>query len=154
MKRFLVWVATLALFAGIVYGVTESHSEGSRGGRSQDSAFRVVSITQTGAPPADFTEAINSIYGIVYRIVIDVTGTDGDYTITLRDENDITIFTKANLDSDPEKDFSYAVYEDDTEGNPWAGVPVAGAMDVIMADGDDDALTAITIKIYYIEFWK
>ena len=154
MKRALLWLVCIGLFVSVAFAVTETHFEGSGGGRARNSAFKVVSITQTGTPPADFTEAIDSIYGFVYRIVIDVTGTDGDYTITLADENGITIFTKASLDSDPTADFAYAVYEDDTEGNPWAGVPVGGTISLTMADGDDASLTAITVKIYYLNFWK
>ncbi len=161
MKK-LITLFVLLFVACLVYAASETHTTGTanvnskhhQGTQTNYSMFKKITVTQTGTPPADFTEALDSICGIILRISIDVTGTDGDYTITLRDENDITIFTKANLDSDPTADFSYAVYEDDTEGNPWAGVAVAGVLDLIMADGDDASLTAITVSIYYLDFWK
>ena len=164
MKNFKWMLAVLLpiLFISLVYAVSETHTTGTRSldytnhknTAANYSTLKKVTLTQTGAPPADFTETLDSIHGIVLRIVIDVTGTDGNYTITLADENGITIFTKANLDSDPSVDFSFAVFEDDTEGNPWAGVAVGGTMSLTMADGDDASLTAITVSIYYLDFWK
>lgn len=153
MKRLLLIVGVLGLLAGLVYGVTQTQSEGAAGGRARYSAFKKLTIAATGTPPADFTETLVPVYGIIYRIVIDTTGADTDFTITLKDENAKTIFTGSNLSSASEP-YGYAVYEDDTEGNPWAGVPVGGAMTLTMADGDDATMTAISVHIYYLEFWR
>ena len=153
MKKLLLWLVFFGLLTGVIIGVTETHNEGSGSGRQRNSAFKAVTISDSTSPFVDFTETINSIYGFVYRIVIDSTGTDTDFDVIVKDENTVTIFTHTTLTSVSEP-YGFAIYEDDTEGNPWAGVPIAGAMTVELANGDDDALTAITIKISYIEFWK
>ena len=153
MKKFLFTSLAIGLIvaAWAFATVTETHSEADLAGRARYSAFKVCTITQDAK--ADFTETTEEIYGIILRITIVATGTDTSFSITLADENAKTILTKSGLStaSDP---YGYAVYEDDTEGNPWAGVPVAGALSLTMADGDDATLSAITVKIYYMSFWK
>jgi len=159
MKKIIALILLLAVC--VVYAATETHTTGTANVSSahhQSTATnygmmkKAAIVMSAGELDGTVTEAIDSIHGIVMRISIDVTGTDGDYTVTLRDENDITIFSAANLDSDPTADFSYAVYEDDTEGNPWAGVPVGGVMDLVVTDAAD--LTAMTVSIYYLDFWR
>ena len=71
--------------------------------------------------------------------------------MVLRDESDITIFTKT-LNSGSAQDFAYAVYEDDTEGNPWAGVPVQGVTDLVITNAAD--VNGVDVHVYYIDFWR
>ena len=149
----------LLLSAVCVYAaVTEVHTTGTKStdytnhkNTAQNySTLKKVSVTFANADigAGATTETLDSIYGIVLRIVIDETGGDADFDVLLRDESDITIFSKTGLAADA----AYAVYEDDTEGNPWGGVPVGGAVDLLVTDAGDS--TALTVHIYYLDFWK
>jgi len=152
MKKF-IWVLVLCLL-GVCWAVTEVHTQGTGAAQRTYPKLMKASVTFTAVElDAEVIETLNSIHGVVLRIVIDVTGTDEDYTVLLRDESDITIFTKANLDSYPSADFSYAIYENDSEGNPWLGIPVSGTIDLVVTDAEELALSAMTVHIYYIGYW-
>ena len=146
---------TILLLSLIVWAVSESHHpDPARVSRhiDGDGKFSVVTITETGTPPGDFTETLDHIEGYIDSIVIDSTGTDTNYTITLTDENAVTIFSGANLTSASEP-YRYAISEADTDGNDFRGARVSGTCSLTMADGDDASLTAITVKIYYRRCW-
>lgn len=115
--------------------------------------FRKVIVADSDGDANDFTVTLTELYGYVDRIVIDSDGNDFSYKIYLYDENAIAIFSKTDCNSATEPN-SYAIYEDDTEGNPWRGVPVAGDCTVTMADGDDDAMSDIKVTVYFREWWQ
>lgn len=154
MKKILYYVAALLLCVGIVWAtVTETHTEGAGANIQRFSGMKKVAVVFEAADlDSTVTETIDSIYGIVYRITIVPSGTDGDYDVALTDENSITIFEQTGLDSDPTASFAYVLYEDDTEGNPWGGVPVGGAMTLTITDAA--ALTGLTVSIYCFDFWQ
>ena len=148
-QRLLPAAVMVLIIVGAAWAVTESHTEGSGSPRKAATKLRVATVSYVTADfPNDnaVTETLDSIYGIVMRITVDVTG--GTLDVLLRDESDITIFTKTGIAAD----VGYAIYEDDTEGNPWAGVFVGGAMDLLVTNADEE--TALTVKIYYIDFWR
>ena len=147
MKKLFIMLA-LCLVA-IAYGLTETHTSRKWQGTDRASKMTFKKCVVSTTDVNDFTEALDNIYGIVNRIAIDQTGTEASYTVTLRDENDITIFTKTVTGGD----VAYAVYEDDTEGNPWAGVSVGGIMDLLVADANGESMTQLDITIYYLSFW-
>ena len=161
MKKFAIFLLVLFVAYFAYATVTETHTVGVKSTsrahyKNTAPNFSIMGKVSIVFEATDLdstvTETFESIYGIVLRIVIDATGTDGAYDVLLRDESDVTIFTKTALDSDPAADFSYAVYEDDTEGNPWAGVPVGGTMDLVVTDAA--ALTGLTVHVYFLDFWK
>jgi len=154
MKKFII-ICLLAITCTAM-AVTETHKnkESLLEGAGM-SAFKKVTITQTGAPPADFTETLNDIYGVLESVVIDATGTDTDYDIVIKDENGAVIFNGDALTTatNPNR---YALSEADNAGTPnyFRGVRVAGQCTVEMAGGDDASLTAITVIIYYWQTWQ
>lgn len=151
MKKWLI-AGLFMLIAAYIYAATETHNEDEKGGQQRYSRFQKISVDFTEAElDAGVTEALDPVYGFVYRIVIDSNGTDTSWSLTLRDESDITIFTNTALTSASEPN-SYAIYEDDTEGNPWNGVPVGGIMDLVVANGA--GLDDLDVHIYVISYWK
>jgi hypothetical protein len=59
----------------------------------------------------------------------------------------------AGTQGDPVIKQPYAIYEDDTEGNPHPGVCVGGTMTLTVANAEDASMTGIDITIYYIDTW-
>ncbi len=155
MKRIFIMVALfLGIAAVLALGVTETHlNMGARMEEQPNQAYKKVTITQTGTPPADFTETLNPIYGQILAIVIDSTGTDTDYDIIVKDENAVIIFEHTTLTSAAEP-YRYALVESDLANQEYRGVHVAGKCTVEMANGDDATLTAITITLYYEQNWQ
>ena len=160
MKKVIVLLLFLACICIAYATVTETPTVGTKSlnrGHYRNSAsnFSMIGKVSIAFEATDLdstvTEALDSFYGIVYRIVGDSSGTDTDYDVLLRDESDKTIFTKEGLTSASEP-WGYAVYEDDTEGNPWAGVLVGGGMDLVITGAA--GLDGLTIHIYYLDFWK
>ena len=158
MKKLIVFLIMLVI-AGILYAtVTETHTTGTKSTAFTShkntapnySTLKKIAVAFENADlgVGGTTETLDSIYGIVLRITIDESGGDADFDVALTDEVGITIFTKTGLSADA----SYAVYQDDTEGNPWAGVPVGGTMNLTVTDADSS--TAMTVYIYYLDFWR
>ena len=78
MKKF---IAGLILVMAIgAYAITETHTTGTRSTlythhkntASNYGTLKKVAITQTGAPPADFTETLDTIHGVILRISISI----------------------------------------------------------------------------------
>ncbi|HIJ71774.1 MAG TPA: hypothetical protein HPP87_10490 [Planctomycetes bacterium] len=99
---------------------------------------------------ADATVSLGNIYGYVQRIVIDSTGTDTTFSISLTDNASYTIWTKANLTSASEP-YSYVITMEDTSGNVFGGVPVTGDLSIVQANCDDASMSALTVYVYYTE---
>jgi len=90
------------------------------------------------ADVGDQSLASDPLYGHVQRIVIESTGTDTAWGVTLTDAHGITLFTKADLSSASEP-YSYAIHIDDLNGDPHWGVPVHGALTLATANVAYDA---------------
>lgn len=154
MKRILLILLLVSVAVIVIAAPTETHTSRSpiAGQHAGERAFKKCTITATDVN--NFTESLDVIYGVVMRVAINNTGADANFAVTLLDENDIEIFTKTGIDGDPDTtNYGYAVYEDDTEGNPWMGVPVAGSMSLVVADANDASMTSLSVSIYYFSFW-
>jgi hypothetical protein len=114
----------------------------------------VVTITPTAADPNSATSTAVStdpVFGILQRITLGKTGTDTAFTVTVKDENLITVFTKTDCNS-ALLPLSYALISADTAGNKYCGVPVAGLLTVATAAVDPNNLTSITVTLYYEDY--
>ncbi len=153
---FVLIVLVAIMFAGAIYAASEVMGEGTGPGIARYSTLRkrTVTFTETELNDSPDTATVASIYGIVLRVslVTSSDSTDSDWDFLLRDENDITILTKDALDSTTSGDFSYAVFENDTGGDPHSGVAIGGAMDVVVTDAID--VNGLDVNIYYLELWK
>lgn len=147
-------IVSLCLFASIginyCFGVSETHSGTGGSNLSQKMTLGKVVVNQV-TDLNDFTETLDSFTGTLDRIVIDANGTDTDYSITLKDENAYTLFTKTDCNTS-DGDYSYMLYQDDKEGNPWPNIPISGACSVVVADAN--GLDNLNIVIYYHRYWQ
>ena len=152
----LLIAGLIIYFAGYIRATSETMSEGTGPGIARYSTLRkrTVTITEEELNDSPDTVAVTSIHGIILRVtlVTEASSNDADWDFLLRDENDITILAKEALDSTSSQDFSYAVFEDDTGGDPHSGVAVGGAMDVVVTDAT--GLKDLAVNIYYLELWK
>lgn len=129
MKKILI-VILVCLMATLAYSVTTTtyHYKTVDG---SESIVRKAIVTWDNAEGETFTDMNNGsvsfreIYGYFDRILIESTGTDIAYTVSLVDENLYTFFTKADCNSVTEP-HGLAVFQDDTGGDPHYGVPVGG----------------------------
>jgi len=146
--------AVLWIFVLSAFGVTETHLSRRHVANEKpgERAFKKVVITATDTN--DFSETISPVYGIVKRIVIKNTGNDDAFDVSLTDENGVSIFSKTSIDGDPNTQYGYAVYQDDTEGNPWEGVAIGGEMVLTVANAANKSMTRLDITIYYISYWN
>ncbi len=153
--RTLTATALIVLVCSILlFGVTESHYSRQAGTERRGfSAFKRVIITHTGAPPTEFVETLDTIYGTLNSIVINAAGTDTDYDVILSDENGVVIFTKTDCSTaaDP---YRYALSEADTAANDFRGVNVGGDCSLSVQDINDSNATSISVTIYYTQNWQ
>jgi hypothetical protein len=73
------------------------------------------------------------IYGYLERIVIESTGTDEAWGVTLKDAHGVSIFAKADLTS-ASVPYSYALSLADLAGNDFGAVPAHGPLTVETAN--------------------
>lgn len=105
----------------------------------------------------DATVSLPSITGYLDGIVIDSNGTDTSFSVTLRDEHNCNMFVKADCNSVTEP-HRYAVTIADSNGvhgaavAAYAGAPVDGICDVVIADANDATLDDLQVYIYYREY--
>lgn len=138
MKRILTLILILAMTFDLLAS-TVSYPDGSRlGGAKSKQGIRNLVVSLDDKDVGNQTISTNAIYGIVNRVVIDSNGTDTDWSVTLKDENAIALFTKTDCNS-AEVPYGYAVYYDDTEGNPHYGIPICGVLQILTADVGSDA---------------
>ena len=90
------------------------------------------------------------IFGSVERISVSATGTDTAFTVSLKDENLVTIFTATDFNS-VSLPTSYAVSQADTAGTNFLGVPVGGALICTGESIDDVNMTEVVVTVYYSE---
>lgn len=121
-------------------------------GRTAQHGKLTVTVTPTAADPNSKSSTATStdpcsIFGELQRITIIADGTDTDFTVTVKDGNDITLFEKTDCNT-ALLPLSYMIYMDDTEGNPHGDVPVAGLLTVDTNDIDPNNLTSLTVIFY------
>lgn len=153
MKKLYALILVTVL-AGLLFGVTETHRyRGATGEQTSFKGFHKVTLYQEGTPPADATETLNDIYGVIDSIVIDAAGTDTTYGVILKDSTGNTLFTKTDCStaSDP---YRFAVNEVSVDSKYFRGARVAGACTVELAGCDDSSMTSITVTIYYWQTWR
>ncbi len=93
-------VLVLAIAFSIANAVTETHTKGTKtqvGGVF--SVLKKAEIVATGLSNLDFTQTMEAIYGVIVRISVVLDASEDAYDLTLKDENGITIFSKASIDS-------------------------------------------------------
>ncbi len=159
MKRFRLiltgLVFSILTVVCFTLAVTETHSNmGAVMEERPSQAFKKVMLTQTGAPPADFTKTLSPIYGQLMSITIDAAGTDTDFDVIVADENGLTVFSHTTLTT-ASVPYRYAIVEsDNVDATEFRGANVGGECTIEMADGDDASLTSITITLYYEQNWQ
>ena len=137
MKKILI-VILVCLMTTLAYGVVTGPTYSSKTVDGRESIVRKAVVTWDNAEGETFTDMNNGsvsfreIYGYFDRIVIESTGVDTAYTVSLVDENLYTFFTKTDCNSVTEP-HGLAIHQDDTGGDPHYGVPVAGACKVTTA---------------------
>lgn len=138
MKRFSTAIVPVVLglaFFGIIMvgsaicGTTSYPSRPAGGGPITRTVVWSFDETDIG----DKSVASDPVYGHVERIVVESTGTDTSWGLTLTDAHGVTLFTKADLSSASEP-YSYAIHLDDLNGDPHWGVPAHGALTLATAN--------------------
>ena len=131
--------------------ITETHSTGAGSSAPTYSQLKKVRIGELDDAVTS-TATLRRIYGFVNRIAIIPTGTEVSYTVALRDENTVNIFSATlNAASGTQ---SWAVSHADTAGNDFGGVPVAGVMTLVVDNVASTTLTDLSVDIYYTEHWN
>ena len=150
-------IIILILLVSIIFvyaAATESHSNKKITAFPESSIVKKVVVAADCDPCCDnFTEDLNSIYGYLERVAIDVTGDDTAFAIYIKDEYGITLWSKADLNA-TSGDVTYAITMASTDSNTFGHVPVAGTCSVEVADANTDGATEVTelnIIIYYRE---
>ena len=151
-KRAVV-LALVLLLAAVVYAAnTNVMTDISKSGRSpQGVGMFVYTVDQT--TPTDGAYDSPSFTGYVERIVIEASGTDTNFDVTLTDPHGVVLFTKLDCSTaaDP---YAFALYTDDLNGDPAHGVPINGALTVTTAGTEDATASAITVTVYGKEYWR
>jgi len=134
MRRIAITVLIGVLFAFAAVASTVTFPAGPRQGGSLASAgVRNVVFTFDDQDVNGTAVSPLAAYGVVQRIVIDCNGTETAWSVALRDSLGVTMFSKSDCNS-VTTPHSYAIYQDDTEGNPHYGIPVCGTLTVAIDD--------------------
>lgn len=142
MKKILTGLFILVMVAVLYAATTENHYS-----KTIDSRPSVVRKVVVASDANEFTETLDEIYGYLERVVIDATGSDTDYSVTIKDEYAISIFAKTDC-STADGDYSYMLCETSTDSNHFSdGIPIAGTGSVVVAGAND--LTSLDVIIYY-----
>jgi hypothetical protein len=88
------------------------------------------------------------VYGDLHRITLAATGIDVNFTIDIKDDKGITLFSKTDCNT-ALLPLSYALTMADTSGNKHLGIPVAGLLTFDTDYVDPVNLTGITVTLYY-----
>lgn len=157
LKFALFLIVCICIVGVIVFGATQTETHtlapGSMAATVKPAYRKVVIADSADGDANDFTETLVPIYGFLDRIVIDSAGTDTTYSVILKDDHAITLFTKADCSSATEP-YSYILTEADVDGNVFPGIPVGGACTLEVANIDDATATAITVTIYYTGYYQ
>jgi hypothetical protein len=102
----------------------------------------------------DITITLPNIQGKLLGFVADQTGADTAWSLTIKDEHGVTLFTSAIMDSgaDPNR-FAFSSYDNEATANWFLGVPIFGTGSVTIADANDASMSDLDIHLYY-EDWR
>lgn len=141
MKKILAMILVLTIAALLYAATTETHYS-----KTIDAQPSIIRKLVVASDANEFTETLNDIYGYLERVVIDATGTDTAYSVTIKDEYAVSLFAKTDCNT-ADGDYSYAISASDTGSTEFLGVPVAGTGSVVVTGAND--LTSLDVIIYY-----
>ena len=136
MNKVFVAVIYVMVLIGVVCGSARLATTDN--GPYRQARVQMLTLTVDNDWPyvdmSDVTFTTNHIQGTVTRIQYDSNGTtDFPWSCVLKDTAGYAIFTKTDCNSTLEP-LAYAIYEDDTEGNPHRGVDVSGSLSLDIDD--------------------
>lgn len=131
---------------------TETHSTLTRLSNATYETFGSVTL-DFASDVNDATVTLGRLQGYLDGVVIDSTGTDTSFKVYIKDEYDITIFSKVDCNSVTEP-YRYALKTEAADANDYFGIPIDGTPKVQIADANDATLTNIAIKLYYRDWRK
>ena len=144
MRKYIIGL----LIGSTLFYMAAVHSQIPANIGTEPPAIKAFVITET--PAATVTSGTTrAIYGVLKRIVINGTGTDTAFTITVSDENSKAIFTKTDCNS-VLLPVSYALGEADSTGSAFYsdGIAVSGALTIAGSAIDDVNFTSAVVTIY------
>lgn len=151
-----IFACFLGLFFVVASGATtttfEKGSDSYYGRQSQFGKFAATVVPT----PNDINSISSSaasddvLFAELQRVTISAAGTDTDFTVTVKDDIGISLFSKADCNT-VTLPLTYALTTTDAAGNVHLGVPVAGPITVDTNDVDPNNLTSVTVTIYYYE---
>jgi hypothetical protein len=106
------------------------------------------------ADPNDQTLTLDpNLAGYLDRVVIDHTGTDAAWSLTVTDTDGVTLWSKDDCDANTA---SYILTFPTLEGSYIAGIPFAGGVTMAIADANlaGEDVNSIHIKLYLRETWR
>lgn len=95
---------------------------------------------------ADSNEAV---YGELRRITLSATGTDTAFTVIVKDDLGVTLFSKTDCNT-VLLPLSYALDVNNAIATRYPGILVAGPLTVETNDVNAMALTGINVTLYYL----
>lgn len=158
MKHCLKLAAISFLLAGIALALgaaTQTNEYGTAVNSGHRNGYYCIHIQSDDCN--DFTATTREVYGYVSSVVVSANGDDAAYSVTIKDEHGLPIFTKAdfNAATDPNR---YSISEVDSEDSALrsAFVSVAGALTVEVADANAVGTTTdeVNVYIYTREYWQ
>ena len=165
MKRLLLilaalWVAFLSLeiLAATTYTIPTPSGERSDRvtNRYATPIQGMLVVESTTTTQDDQTLTLDSnLSGYLDRVVITHDGNDAAWTLSIKDTDSVTLFTKADLNASNDP-CSYIVSYPSADGTYYGGVPFSGGLTLTIADANTSGTTntAIHIKLYVREAWR
>ena len=113
----------------------------------------VKKLTFTVTPVANDDNSIytsvlsdDEIFGNIRRIAISTTGTDTSFSVILKDEDGIAIYTKADCTT------ASTPFSGFLASSSYDGIFTAGKLTLDVNNVDPNNLTGVTVKVYYADF--
>ncbi|MGD0077046.1 MAG: hypothetical protein ABSB91_00310 [Sedimentisphaerales bacterium] len=158
----LVVMCLLMLVANLLFGSTTfTTSKNSYFGRESSVEKLTVSVVPVHKQDVNDHNDVNStatdgnsIYGELRRITLSATGTDVNFTVAVKDDKGITLFSKTDCNT-ALLPLSYALDMNNSIATRYPGIYVAGPLTVETNYVDPNTVTGLTginVTFYYQRF--
>jgi hypothetical protein len=150
----LTIILTLAIIC--LGSTTFTTTRGSYYGRESAAEKLTVTVVPVHRQDVNDHNDVNStatsdepVYGELRRLTLSATGTDVNFTVVVKDDKGISLFSKTDCNT-AQFPLSYALDMNNPIATRYPGIFVAGPITVNTNNVDPVNLTGITVTLYYM----
>jgi len=153
---YLCIVGIILTTAVLLASTTFTTTRGSYYGRESAVEKLTVTVVPVHREDVNDNNDVNSVavsdepvYGELRRITLSAIGTDVNFTVEVKDDKGITLFSKTDC-STALLPLSYALDMNNPIATRYPGILVAGPITVDTNNVDPVHLTSVTVSLYYL----